>query len=131
MAHKYWSVPTHYTVGQTFITPGDAFKEAGLKLLRMCTENETSDRLNVLRVAVDVRERDDNGSDRVVRRYFLSLEPAGSHVAEAIEVINEEGKGIGWESRCDTCSWVGPFRAHKHAAANDGVTHQHNAVKHS
>lgn len=69
----YWAVAEHYTIGQAFTERHAAFAEAAKKLARLLHQNETEGAMNVLRVYVDERQKDNDG-DRPVKRFTLSLD---------------------------------------------------------
>jgi hypothetical protein len=74
-AVTYWHVPGHYGVGPDFVDRASAFTEAAAQLAKRLHENETDNRFNALRVAVDERVKDATG-DRPVRRHYLMIDPA-------------------------------------------------------
>lgn len=69
----YWSIPDHYTIGDTFESLGGALSTALAKLIAIRIENEQRGSFIPTRVEIDERVTDHLG-DRPVRRFTLTSE---------------------------------------------------------
>ena len=84
-ARIYYAVPTNYTIGTEFETFGDAEQHAR-SLLRLLDWGDYT------RQFVDERERDEHGSDRVVRRWEVYHDRTNRLMSEDLD--NEVAKAI-------------------------------------